>query len=79
MKVHLSSAIFFSVLICVPVMYKHVPYMLDVVLYRPSIEKSRGFVSKFTVEGKQEKETEMYCLPKVASNLVNIVQYAVFP
>lgn len=60
-------------------MYKHVPYMLDVVLYRPSTEKSRGFVSKFTFEGKQEKETEMYCLPIVASNLVNIVQHTVFP
>lgn len=53
--------------------------MLDVVLYRTSTEKSRGFVTKFTVEGKQEKKIEMYCLPKVASNLVNIVQRAVFP
>lgn len=60
-------------------MYKHIHYMLDVVLYRPSTEKSSGFVSKFNVEGKQEKETEMYCLPKVASNLVNIVQHTVFP
>lgn len=53
--------------------------MLDMVFYRPSTEKSRGFLYKFTVEGKQEKETGMYCLPKVASNLVNIVQHAVFP
>lgn len=68
-----------SLYVCLWCTNKHVPDMLDMVFYRPSTEESRGFLYKFTVEGKQEKETGMYCLPKVASNLVNIVQHAVFP